>query len=249
MKLGARNIGFAHGPTPVLGNISFSAVSGEFIALLGPNGAGKSTLLRCLAGLLSPSEGDVLLDGRSVRELTVRERARRIAYLPQLREAHWGVSVERVAALGRFAYGAPDRLAEADRAAVARALADADIVRLANRSADSLSGGELARMHLARALAAEAPVILLDEPVAALDVRHQLAIMALLRARARQGALVVAALHDLDLAARHATRAIVLGDGRLAADGPPRDVFRGDIVERIFGVCATFGGESLRLDL
>ncbi len=149
------------------------------------------------------------------------------------------MTAEAIVALGRYAYGAPRRLAPADRAAVERAVAAADIEAFRTRIVTTLSGGEQARVHLARALAAEAPVLLADEPTAALDPGHQLAIMEILAGRAGAGGLVIAALHELDLAARFCTRIVVVSAGRIVADGPPAEALAEENVETVFGVRAT----------
>jgi iron complex transport system ATP-binding protein len=236
MTLAAERLTVVKDGATLLGDVSFSVAPGEYVALLGPNGAGKSTLLRTLAGIERTSEGACLMDGAVVATLAVTERARKIAYLPQLRETHWNIDAERLVALGRFAYGAPDRVAEEDRAAVERAMAAADVVHLRSKPVQALSGGEQARVHLARALAAEAPVLLADEPVSALDPRHQVAIMKILRRLADEGRIVVAALHDLDLALHFATRVILLDRGRIAADRPPAAALSADTVRTVFGI-------------
>lgn len=205
----------------VVDGVSLKAGPGEFIGVVGPNGAGKSSLLRMAAGLLAPTEGAVKLDGADPLVIPAGERARRLAYLPQARPLYAAIDVEAVVALGRFAYGSSLTLDAAGRAAVERALAATDIVHLRKRAAPSLSGGELARVHLARALAAETPILIADEPVAALDPRHQLAILRLLRAKAESGGLVFAALHEIALARHFCTRIICLKAGRVTADGPP----------------------------
>ncbi|MGE0407717.1 MAG: ABC transporter ATP-binding protein [Amphiplicatus sp.] len=218
----------------ILKEVSFGADKGEFVGLIGPNGAGKTTLLRVLAGL-EPAQGDRLIFGEPVAATAPVVRARRLSYLPQMRPVHWSMRVENIVALGRFAYGAPARLEGADAAAVARAVEATGIGALLSRPATALSGGEAARMHLARALCAETPILLADEPTAALDPRHQLAIMTALRERAGS-ALVIAALHDLALAAKFCTRIILLDAGRLAADGAPNAVLTAANLSRVFGV-------------
>jgi iron complex transport system ATP-binding protein len=205
---------------PVVEDAAFTASAGEFIGVVGPNGAGKSTLLKAIAGVERPAKGAVRIGGANVLSITPRERAKRLAYLPQAREVHWAISVEAVVALGRFAYGSPHRFSKADQAAVDRALGAADMTEFRERVALTLSGGEQARMHLARAVAAETSILIADEPTAALDLRHALAVMAMLRTKAEAGGLVIAALHDLDLAARHCSRLIVLNRGRIVADRP-----------------------------
>jgi iron complex transport system ATP-binding protein len=216
--------------------VSLSAARGDFIGLVGPNGAGKTTLLRALAGLDGSAEGRVLIDGADMRALSPRERARRIAYLPQAREVAWAITAEAVVALGRFAYGAAARVGAQDRAAVDRALAATGAGAFRTRTITTLSGGEQARVHLARALSAETPVLLADEPTAALDPKHQQAIMRALRAKADGGAIVIAALHDLALVRRFCTRTIVISQGAIVADGEPIFVPSPESMHEVFGV-------------
>lgn len=241
-----RNLHVSRSGAAILKGVSFAAGPGAFIALAGPNGAGKSTLLRALIGLEEPDAGACLIDGAPARALAPLVRARRVAYLPQTRPVYWAMPAGAIVALGRFAYGAPARLEGEDAAAVARALAACDIAHLTARPAHALSGGEAARVHLARALAAETPALLADEPTAALDPRHQLAIMRTLRRRADAGALVIAALHDLALAARFCTRIVLLSEGAIAADGPPETALAPERLRGVFGVRAAFLGEQAR---
>jgi iron complex transport system ATP-binding protein len=211
-------------------------MTGGLVGVLGPNGAGKSTLVRALLGLV-PATGRVAIDGDAGRSRA--EIARRIAYLPQGQQLHWPVSVERLVALGRLPHLAPfSRLADADRHAIERAMAAADVAELAQRPATELSGGERARALLARALAVEAPALIADEPLASLDPAHQLAGMALLRAQADAGVLVVAVLHDLALAARHCDRVIVLDGGAIVADGAPYEALGPELLAATFGIRA-----------
>jgi iron complex transport system ATP-binding protein len=214
------------------------------IGVIGPNGAGKSTLARAVLGLVAPAAGRILIDDTPLDELTRPELARRIAYLPQGQQLGWPLSVARLVALGRLPHLAPfSRLADCDRAAIDRAMARTDVAVLAARTATELSGGERARTLLARALAVEAPALIADEPLAALDPAHQLDVMALLAEEAGQGRLVVAVLHDLAMAARFCQRLLLLSDGRLIADGPPDAVLTAERLAGAYGVRA-WNGEA-----
>jgi len=230
-------ITFARAGRMILDSVSLGVRPGELVALIGPNGAGKSTLMRAGVGLLAPDAGEVRLGDRAVRALTPRDRARAIAYLPQSRALAWPISVRDLVALGRFAYrGAAGRLSPVDAVAVARALAACELEALADRPATDLSGGERARAHLARAMAAEAPMIVADEPVAGLDPRHAWRCMALLRRHADDGGAVLVSLHDPALALRFADRAAVLAHGVLIADGPPAATLDAKLMAEAFGV-------------
>lgn len=232
------------GETEILTDMSLEVQEGELIALVGPNGAGKSTLIKAMLGLIAPEAGSVLLNGTPVRELAARERARQMAYLPQDRDVAWSVTGADLVALGRFAWGgaAYARLKQADRDAVDAALEKAGATPFRHRLIHELSGGEQARLHLARVLASRAPVLLADEPIAALDPRHQLDAMAVLREQADQGASVICALHDLELARRHADRIAVLDRGSLRVLGRPDEALNDEILETVFGVRAAPGG-------
>jgi iron complex transport system ATP-binding protein len=210
--------------------------SGELTVLIGPNGAGKTTLVRALAGLL-PAEGRIELDGRPLGMLTARERARHIAYLPQGHVFHWPMAVAAVVALGRFPHvDAFSPLSDADRAAVEHALTATGCSPFAARPVTTLSGGERARVALARALASQAPILLADEPTVSLDPRHQLVVMELLARAAHGGGAVLAILHDLALAAHFADHVLVMDRGRLIAEGPPRTIFTPARIASVFGV-------------
>jgi iron complex transport system ATP-binding protein len=239
-----RDISVERNGARILDGVSLTANGGEFIGLIGPNGAGKTTLLRSIAGLETSHAGECLMKGEDVAKLAPVARARAVSYLPQLRPIYWSMPVEAIVALGRFAYGAPSRLQGEDAAAAARAIEAAGVAHLQGRAATELSGGESARVHLARALAAETPILLADEPTAALDPRHQIAIMKLLRERADAGGLVIAALHDLQLAARYCTRIILLEDGRVRADGGPSAVLTAGNLSRAFGVSAAIARDE-----
>ena len=228
---------------------SWSLKPGELVALLGPNGAGKTSLIRASLGLEPPCLGTASLGGDDVTALTPAMRARRVAYLPQIRPLAWPNTVRDVIALGRFAHGAAlGRLGTADAEAVDRAIAACDLVALAHRSAGTLSGGELARMHCARAFAAEAPLLIADEPTAALDPRHQFRILDLIAEFVAQGGGALVVLHDVQMAARYASRLIWMKDGRIIADGAPSETLTTERLEGVYGIRAAVDGLTVHMD-
>ena len=237
--LAAHGVSVTLGGHRILHDASLRLAPGELVALLGPNGAGKTTLLRALLGLVQRSGGRVRIGGDDPARLPASERARRIAYLPQSRPLAWPIRVRDVVALGRFAHGASiGRLRGAHAAAVERALLACGVGRLADRPCDTLSGGELARVHVARAMAAEAPFLIADEPTAALDPLHRHRIMGLVRACAGGGGGVLVVLHEAALAARFADRLVWLADGRIVADGPPEETLTPQRLAEVYGVRA-----------
>ena len=235
LRLSGLNVAF--GRRAILHDIGLDVGAGELVVVVGPNGAGKTTLLRAASGLLS-ADGAVDVGGDDIRHLSLAERARRIAYLPQGQEFYWPLAVRDIVGLGRLPRGAGASLSAADHAAVNAAMASTGVDIHADRPVTTLSGGERARVAIARVLATEAPVILADEPTAALDPRYQLIVLDILRKRAEAGGAVLAALHDIGLAARRATRVIVLDNGRIVGDGPPRAVLTAERLSATFGVDA-----------
>lgn len=237
--LTAKGVNVSLGGRAVLQDISLSLSSGHLVALVGPNGAGKTTLLRALAGLI-PASGDIEIGGRALASLSLRERAKRFAYLPQGHIVHWPLPARDIVALGRYPHGASDpaRLSPRDAEAVARAMQAADVVQFADRRATELSGGERSRVALARVLATEAPVILADEPTSSLDPRHQLNVMQTLRKAADSGVLVIVVTHDLGLAARFADRVLVMSSGKLASQGKPAEALSEQVLADVFRVTA-----------
>ena len=239
MLLALDGVGVSLGGQPVVRNVSARFGRGRLVSLAGPNGVGKTTLLRAIAGLV-PHAGRIALDGQEVGTLSPRQRARGFAYLPQGHAAYWPLPVRDIVALGRTPHGAmdPARLPAADAAAVTRVMHATGVHDLADRPVTLLSGGERARVALARVLAVEAPVILADEPTAALDPRYQIEVMALLAAAAQDGALVIAVTHDLGLAARYADEVLVMAHGAVAAHGPPDAALSPEVLRDVFGVAA-----------
>lgn len=231
--LRAEGVRLAHGAHVVLDGVDVVVGAGEVVALVGPNGAGKSTLLGVLAGDPRPDAGRVLLDGADLHGHDLRDLARRRAVMLQETRLSFPFRVEEVVRMGRHPWrGTPAERADDDL--VAAALADADVAHLGQRTVPTLSGGEKARTSFARTLAQQASVLLLDEPTAALDVRHQEALLARVRAAADDGAAVVVVLHDLTLAAAWSDRVVVLARGRVRADGPPADVLTADLLSEVY---------------
>jgi len=219
----------------VLDGASLTVAEGELIGLVGPNGAGKTAMLRLAVGFEKPDQGEVRLDQAPLSALPAAERARRLAYLPQQPEAAWPITVAQAVSLGRLPHG--DRSEEA----VARALDAVGMSEFADRPLTRLSGGERALVLLARALAVEAGLILLDEPTANLDPAHQLRVMEVLRKRADHGDAVVVVMHDLGLATRSCDRLAVLHKGRIAADGAPDAILDDPLLREVFSITVARG--------
>ncbi|MDR9485281.1 MULTISPECIES: ABC transporter ATP-binding protein [Sediminimonas] len=219
----------------IFAGVSARIEAGEFVGLIGPNGAGKTTLMRAALGLVAARGHSSLLDHRAV------DRARHAAWMPQARDIAWPVSVEALVALGRVPHlPTGRRLSAEDQAHVDAALAAMGLEGMRHRTATRLSGGEQARVLIARALAQDTPLLMADEPIAGLDPAHQIATMQVFAGLARDGRAVIASLHDLGLAARHCTRLLLLGEGGIVADGPPGDVLTPDNLARVFHVNAWF---------
>jgi len=239
--LSVSNLHVSLGGKPVLNGLSFAIQPGEFVGLIGPNGAGKSTLLRAALGLI-PSQGGIAIDGRET--LSIRERAQRVAYLPQEREIAWAVSVEMLVSLGRTPHGSAfSRLTATDLEAIERAMRRMEVEAFRDSPATDLSGGEKARVLIARALAQDAPLLLADEPTAGLDPSHQIGLMRIFAELGLEGHAVVASMHDLGLAARWCSRLILLDHGVVVADGPPRTVLTAERLRSVYGV-ETYLGEA-----
>jgi iron complex transport system ATP-binding protein len=250
-ELAATNIGVVLGSTEVLRDVSLSLRAGEVTAILGPNGAGKSTLLACLAGLRRPDHGEATLGDRPLLDIGTRERARRIAFLEQTPQIAWSLEVRTLVGLGRTPFLGARGLTSEDRAAVDKAMSLASVGPFANRPVDSLSGGERARVLIARSLAGDPEWLLADEPLAGLDPGHQLDAAELFLGLAAEGRGVVVTLHDLTLAARLAQRIIVLAQGRIVADGPPSQALASEITAKAYGVATQLvdGGGGLLVEV
>jgi len=236
----ARDLRLGYGQHVVLSDASLDVRAGELVAVVGPNGTGKSTLLRTLLGFLEPQRGTVELEGTAVRQLPRREIARRAAFVPQGFHTEFAFTVREMVAMGRTPHLGRFRPEGAqDRTAIAQALRDTGMEDMAERRFTELSGGEQQRVLLARAFAQGTSVLVLDEPTASLDLLHAYQLMDLVRRRAREGAAVVAALHDIGLAARFCDRMVVLSAGHVQADGAPAEVLTESMMAEVFGVDAT----------
>ena len=231
--LQACGVSVAFDGTPIVTDVDFELHAGQVLALVGPNGAGKSTLLAVLAGDITPDAGTVLLQGEDLHRLKLAELARQRAVLLQEQRLSFPFSVHDVVAMGRAPWrGRPEE--DADDAVVAQSLEIGDVAHLAPRLFPTLSGGEKGRASFARVLAQQTRVIMLDEPTAALDIRHQEAVLAQARSQAAAGDAVVVVLHDLSLAAAYADEVAVLDGGRLRGHGAPRDVFTSALLSEVY---------------
>jgi iron complex transport system ATP-binding protein len=226
------------GGRAVLEDVNLTVRPGQVSAIVGPNGAGKSTLLTCLAGLRRPDAGEVRLDGGRVAALPARERAKRIGYLPQIPEIAWPLDVHTFVRLGRTAHRGLFGEDRDDAEAVENALQSTGMVEFAHRDVTTLSGGERARVLMARALAGRPDWLLADEPLTGLDLSHQIDAAELLRRTAADGVGVVVSLHDLSFAAGVADRVTLIADGQVLADGAPAEALTPSILARAYGVDA-----------
>jgi len=237
MRIEADDVAAGYGRRSVLQGVSLRLARGEFLGLIGPNGAGKSTLLRVLSRALPVQRGSVRLDGAPIGSLTAREIARRIAFVPQNEPTLFEFTVREVVLMGRHPHlkGLVGETEE-DFASAVRAMAATDTLHLADRPITALSGGEHRRVLIARALAQNTPILLLDEPTAHLDLTHQADVLAIVRRLSdRDGVSILAALHDLNLAAEFCDRLILLANGRAVAEGPPDAVLTPDTLAKVYG--------------
>ncbi|MFF4410075.1 ABC transporter ATP-binding protein [Streptomyces sp. NPDC001262] len=236
MQVDVENLSVEIAGARLVEDVALRADSGRFVGLVGPNGSGKSTLLRCVYRALRPTAGRVLLAGDDLHALSAREGARRLAALPQESVSEFDFTVAEVVAMGRLPHqGAAGRVTADDTEACAAALARTGAAHLADRGFLTLSGGEKQRVLIARALAQQPEVLVLDEPTNHLDIAQQLEVLSLVRA---SGLTVLAALHDLNLAATHCDALYVIAGGRIVASGPPHDVLSAELLADVFGVRA-----------
>lgn len=224
-----------------LSNVSLSLEAGEIVSLIGPNGAGKTTLLKCLAGLLTPKTGQILYDGCADILSDPIRRARMIAYLPQFQAVHWPVLARDIVALGRLPHGESFHTRHIDDAKIYEVMERCGAEAYAEKSVLSLSGGEQAMILMARLLATDADVLLVDEPFTSLDPERQLKLSALLQEEALKGKLVVTIVHDLTLAARLSDRLVLMSEGKVVAMGSPEAVLSEKNLSSVFNVDAEFG--------
>ncbi|WP_430623612.1 heme ABC transporter ATP-binding protein [Microbacterium arborescens] len=229
-----RHASLRSGDATILDDVTTDVGYGRLLALVGPNGAGKSSLLSLLTGDRAPTSGDVGLDGRPVGQWSACELSRRRSVLLQANQVAFSFTAGQVVAMGRTPWIGTEH-ARFDDTRIAEAVERADVAHLLHRAFPSLSGGEKARVSLARVLAQDTPVVLLDEPTAALDLRHQEDVLRVARDLARDGRAVVVVLHDLSLAAAYADEVAMIDGGRLVARGNPRDVLTADRVEAVYG--------------
>ena len=234
--LSCQDVRVTLGGRGVLAGIDLTFAAGQVTAIVGPNGAGKSTLLACLAGLRTPDSGAAHLDGQPVTAMPPRALAQRLAVLPQTPEIAWAVDARTLVGLGRIPFLGARGGGTADAAEVAQAMELAGVSDFAGRVVTSLSGGERARVLIARALAGEPEWLLADEPLSGLDPAHQLDVAGLFRVMALAGAGVVVTLHDLTMALRLADRVVVLAAGAVLADGAPVDALRPDVLRAAYGI-------------
>jgi iron complex transport system ATP-binding protein len=249
-ELHAKNISVMADGQTLVENASLQLRQGELVVMLGPNGAGKTMLLRAILGMNAKSTGSSTLGEAEIGKLSPMQRAKQISYLPQRRPLAWPNTVRDVVALGRFSHGVSlGRLSKQDAAAVDQAIHSCDLDTLAERNTDTLSGGELARVHVARAMAAQAPLLIADEPIAALDPRHQLSILELIRRYVDNGGGALLVLHEITLAARFADRLVWMADGQIVADGSPMETCTEQQLRDVFAVSATVRSDTDGFDI
>ncbi|WP_413700434.1 ABC transporter ATP-binding protein [Psychromonas sp. KJ10-10] len=242
VTLQCKDLQFSFSKNPQLADINLSFQEGEFVGLIGANGAGKSTLLQLLLGLLKADSGEVLLHGENIDRIKRREIAKQLAFVPQSIELPFAFTVQQLVAMGRNPYlGAFELETKQDKILIEQAMQQTDIMHLQNRHVNTLSGGEKQRVIIARALAQQSPTILLDEPIASLDICHQLTTLQLIKSLTQSGKTAITALHDLNLATRYCDRLILIGkrqDGitTILCDGTPEQVITAENLKTNFSI-------------
>lgn len=234
MKITIRNIEFSYNGVPALKNINSSIEKGDFVALVGPNGSGKSTLLKCLNGILKVQKGAVLIDEKSIKSFTPNELAREIAYVPQSEYKKAVLTVFDIVLLGRKPY-INWKPSEHDFKVTAEILNLLDLDNLALKDFNKLSGGQQQSVYIARALAQEPDILLLDEPTANLDIRHQVEVLEILKGLSRRGITIIISLHDINLAVRYASKIMMLKDGKVFACGG-RETITEQNIENLYDI-------------
>lgn len=239
-SLEIKNISMDIEKTSILTDISASIKKGEMVGLIGPNGAGKSSLLKCILGLREIKNGTILIDDKNIEDLSLKERAKKLAYAAQGAPVYWPLTVENIVGLGRVPHLNPwQKLTTDDQISIDQAMERTDCASLKGRLVTTLSGGERARVLLARVLATAAPYILADEPVASLDPAHQLQVMNILKNLSRNDNGVLVVMHDLSLALRYCDRIIVLKDGAMVGQDTPEVILSDDMLADVFGIRAS----------
>lgn len=241
MKLSTQNISFQLGRHCLLQDISTVAMPGTITGLVGPNGAGKTTLLKIMAGLTKPTSGVIKLGNTELKHLSIADRAKYIAYVPQSRVIHWPVTVRVLVGMGRIAHQSSQENSSRNSPHLCREIIDdtmrqMQVEHLADRDSISLSGGEQARVLLTRALAQQPKILLADEPTSALDIRHQIKLMEQLRELANSGLTIIVSLHDLSQIARYCNHVVLLDQGELIVQGTPQDTLTHQNIVDIYGV-------------
>lgn len=235
--LACSNLTFGYGKQPVIKNINLNFEKGTFIGLIGPNGAGKSTLLNLLMGMIKPTTGDVSLYGQPLKQYKQRELARQMSLVPQDVSIDYAFSVREIVAMGRNPHLGPFQPeTQRDRALIDLAMEKTDLLQMATRNVNQLSGGERQRVFIARSIAQEAPILLLDEPTANLDLCHQLEVLSLVKALTKDGQLAISAIHDVELASRFCDQLILIHEGEIAAQGSPVEVLTRENLYQFFSI-------------
>jgi len=246
MKLRIKEVEFSYASTPVLENVCMELAPSEILGIVGPNGAGKSTLLRCIDRILKPKRGSILLDGQDIKEMSRMEIARRMGYVPQTSTRVFPATVFDTVLMGRRPH-LGWRSSETDVEKVLEVLKLLGIVEFALRDFNEISGGQQQKVLIARALAQEADILLLDEPTSNLDIRHQLEAMDIIKKLVNEkGISAIMAIHDLNLASRYADRIIMLNGGTIVAAGNPPSVLTPENIKQVYGVEAVVRTESGR---